>query len=209
MRLRASGSTTVFASSANADTSGGGIACFGQSVTKSSGVRLILCVCGSFRSYRRVQFSFSLYSRRHPTRTQSPRLMSTSRSTSSPHFDAGSDGLLPVIAQDLASGRVLMMAWMNQEAYEETLRTRQACYYSRSRKSLWRKGETSGHRQRVVRVQFDCDADCILIQVEQIGAACHDGYASCFYRTVQDDLSVTIDEPRLVDPAVVYNSKAE
>jgi phosphoribosyl-AMP cyclohydrolase len=133
--------------------------------------------------------------------------MSTSRSTSSPHFDAGSDGLLPAIAQDHATGRVLMMAWMNQEAYEETLRTRQACYYSRSRKALWRKGETSGHRQRVVRVQFDCDADCILIQVEQIGAACHDGYASCFYRTVQDDLSVTIDEPRLVDPAIVYSSK--
>ena len=133
--------------------------------------------------------------------------MSTSPLPSTPNFDAGPGGLLPVIAQDHESGRVLMMAWINQEAYGETLRTRQACYYSRSRKALWRKGETSGHRQRVLRVQFDCDADCLLIQVEQIGAACHDGYASCFYRTVQDDLSVTIDEPRLVDPADVYSPK--
>lgn len=123
-----------------------------------------------------------------------------------PNFDADPSGLLPAIAQDHQSGRVLMMAWMNREAYEETVRTRQACYYSRSRKSLWRKGQTSGHRQRVIRVQFDCDADCILLQVEQIGAACHTGYASCFYRTVQADLSVSIDEPRLVDPADVYQS---
>ncbi|MGV3483718.1 MAG: phosphoribosyl-AMP cyclohydrolase [Planctomycetaceae bacterium] len=123
-----------------------------------------------------------------------------------PNFDADPSGLLPAIAQDHQTGRVLMMAWMNREAYEETLRTRQACYYSRSRKSLWRKGQTSGHRQRVTRVQFDCDADCILLQVEQIGAACHTGYASCFYRTVQADLSVSIDEPRLVDPADVYQS---
>lgn len=125
-----------------------------------------------------------------------------------PNFDAGTSGLLPVIAQDHRTGRVLMMAWMNRAAYEETLKTRQACYYSRSRKSLWRKGETSGHRQRVLRIQFDCDADCILMQVEQQGAACHDGYASCFYRTVQDDLSISIDEPRLVDPADVYSQKS-
>jgi len=125
-----------------------------------------------------------------------------------PNFDASASGLLPVIAQDHRTGRVLMMAWMNRAAYEETLKTRQACYYSRSRKSLWRKGETSGHRQRVLRVQFDCDADCILMQVEQQGAACHDGYASCFYRTVQDDLSISIDEPRLVNPADVYSHKS-
>ena len=125
---------------------------------------------------------------------------------SSPNFDADPSGLLPVIAQDHQSRRVLMMAWMNREAYEETLRTRQACYYSRSRKSLWRKGETSGHRQRVTCIQFDCDADCILLHVEQVGAACHTGYASCFYRTVQADLSVSIDEPRLVDPADVYRT---
>jgi phosphoribosyl-AMP cyclohydrolase len=123
-----------------------------------------------------------------------------------PSFDNDSAGLLPAVAQDHQSGRVLMVAWMNREAYDETLRTGQACYYSRSRKSLWRKGETSGHRQRVVRIQLDCDADCILLQVEQLGAACHDGYASCFYRTVHPDLSVSIDEPRLVDPATVYRS---
>lgn len=125
-----------------------------------------------------------------------------------PNFDAGPERLLPVIAQDHQSGRVLMMAWMNEDAYQETLRTRQACYYSRSRKSLWRKGETSGHRQRVVQVQIDCDADCILLQVEQLGAACHDGYASCFYRTVQDELSVSIDEQRLVDPETVYRQNS-
>lgn len=136
--------------------------------------------------------------------------MSHSSSAASPNFDVGPNfgggpaRLLPVIAQDFQSGRVLMMAWMNEEAYAETMRTRQACYFSRSRNSLWRKGETSGHRQRVVTVQIDCDADCILLQVEQLGAACHDGYASCFYRTVQDDLSVSIDEPRLVDPDSVY-----
>ena len=123
-----------------------------------------------------------------------------------PNFEAAYCGLLPVIAQDRGTGRVLMMAWMNQAAYDETLRTGQACYYSRSRKSLWRKGETSGHYQQVVRVQLDCDADCILLQVEQLGAACHDGYASCFYRTVQPDLSISINEPRLVDPAAVYQS---
>jgi phosphoribosyl-AMP cyclohydrolase len=121
-----------------------------------------------------------------------------------PNFLAGVDGLLPAIAQDEATGRVLMMAWMNREAWEETLRTGEACYYSRSRRSLWRKGETSGHRQRVVKVQVDCDADCILMQVRQVGAACHEGYASCFFRTVHPDLSIGVEEPRLVDPQVVY-----
>lgn len=123
-----------------------------------------------------------------------------------PNFSTDPGGLLPAIAQDHLSGRVLMLAWMNRAAFDETLRSGQACYYSRSRKKLWRKGETSGHCQRVIRVQLDCDADCILLHVEQIGAACHDGYASCFYRTVQADLSVSIDEPRLVDPADVYST---
>ena len=122
----------------------------------------------------------------------------------SPNFPAGPNGLLPAIAQDHLSGRVLMMAWMNQAAFDETIRTGQACYFSRSRNALWRKGETSGHRQRVVRIQLDCDADCILVHVEQIGAACHEGYESCFFRTVHADLSISIDEPRLVDPADVY-----
>ncbi len=123
-----------------------------------------------------------------------------------PDFTAGTNGLVPVIAQDHRTGRVLMMAWMNREAYAETLSTGYACYYSRSRQSLWRKGETSGHRQRVVQIQLDCDADCILLHVEQLGAACHDGYASCFYRTVNADLSVSIQESRLIDPADVYPS---
>jgi phosphoribosyl-AMP cyclohydrolase len=123
-----------------------------------------------------------------------------------PNFAAGTEGLLPAIAQDHRTGRVLMMAWMNEQAFKETCETAQACYYSRSRKSLWRKGETSGHRQRVIAIQIDCDADCILLQVEQLGAACHDGYASCFYRTLHPDLSISVDEPRLVDPADVYRS---
>ncbi len=130
--------------------------------------------------------------------------MPATESVELPDFAAGVDGLLPVIAQDHASGRVLMMAWMNPEAWGETLRTGQACYFSRSRRRLWRKGETSGHRQRVVKAQVDCDADCILLQVEQIGAACHEGYASCFFRTVNPDLSIAIEESRLVDPAEVY-----
>ncbi len=133
--------------------------------------------------------------------------MSSSSATVTPHFDRGQGGLLPVIAQDYKTGRVLMMAWMNQESFDETIATKQACYYSRSRKSLWRKGETSGHRQRVIKVQIDCDADCILLQVEQLGAACHEGYESCFFRTIQDDLSILVDEPRLVDPAAVYGKQ--
>ncbi len=131
-------------------------------------------------------------------------MMSERATDELPNFAAGSSGLLPAIAQDHASGRVLMMAWMNRESWAETLATGQACYYSRSRKALWRKGETSGHRQRVVKVQLDCDADCILLQVEQLGAACHEGYASCFFRTVHPDLSITIEEARLVDPGEVY-----
>jgi phosphoribosyl-AMP cyclohydrolase len=130
--------------------------------------------------------------------------MHTDSMTALPDFSRGIDGLLPAIAQDHATGRVLMMAWMNEQAWQETLRSGQACYYSRSRKALWRKGETSGHRQSVRKVQIDCDADCILLHVEQIGAACHEGYASCFFRSVQPDLSIQIEEPRLVDPKQVY-----
>jgi phosphoribosyl-AMP cyclohydrolase len=99
-----------------------------------------------------------------------------------PNFAAGSDGLLPAIAQDAVTGRVLMLAWMNEVAFAETLATGFAVYYSRSRGKLWRKGETSGHRQRVVEIRTDCDADTILVRVEQVGAACHEGYESCFFR---------------------------
>jgi len=120
-----------------------------------------------------------------------------------PDFQRGG-GLLPAIAQDAHSGRVLMLAWMNREAFEETLTTGRAVYYSRSRQRLWRKGEESGHYQKVVDVSIDCDADAILVRVEQTGAACHEGYASCFFRTLGVDGSVSIHEPRLVDPAKAY-----
>lgn len=120
-------------------------------------------------------------------------------------FSRGSDGLLPAIAQDAENGRVLMMAWMNEEAFRETLSSGQAVYYSRSRRSLWRKGESSGHRQSVVEVRVDCDRDTILLLVKQIGAACHEGFESCFYRRVDaKDASLKIVDDRLVDPASVY-----
>ncbi|MEM6469703.1 MAG: phosphoribosyl-AMP cyclohydrolase [Planctomycetota bacterium] len=119
-------------------------------------------------------------------------------------FGRGVDGLLPAIAQDSKTGRVLMMAWMNEEALAETVSTGRAVYYSRSRKSLWRKGETSGHRQRVIEIRVDCDQDTILLEVEQIGAACHEGYASCFFRTVDGNGNLSISDERLVDPNEVY-----
>ena len=124
----------------------------------------------------------------------------------SPDFPRGTDGLLPTIAQDANSGSVLMMAWMNQQAFEETLSSGFATYYSRSRKRLWRKGEESGHRQRVVEVRIDCDADCILLLVDQVGAACHEGYASCFFRKATTQ-GFVIDKVRLIDPVSVYSPK--
>ena len=123
-----------------------------------------------------------------------------------PDFSKGPDGLLPAIAQDADSGRVLMMAWMNREALEETLSGGWATYYSRSRGQLWCKGESSGHRQRVTEVRIDCDADAILLQVQQTGAACHEGYASCFFRALEPDGRVRTAERRLVDPESVYGS---
>jgi phosphoribosyl-AMP cyclohydrolase len=113
-------------------------------------------------------------------------------------------GLVPAIAQDVETGEVLMLAWMNREAYEETLRTRRACYYSRSRNKLWRKGEESGHFQEVQEIFLDCDADTILLKVHQIGgAACHEGYRSCFFRRVDAD-GVKIAAQRVFDPEKVY-----
>src|SRR5918911_3597824 len=99
-----------------------------------------------------------------------------------------SGGLVPAVAQDAATGQVLMLAWMNREAYEETLRTGRACYFSRSRGRLWRKGEESGHVQEVRGVFVDCDADTVLLKVKQLGgAACHEGYKSCFLRELTPD----------------------
>lgn len=117
-------------------------------------------------------------------------------------------GLIPVIVQDYTNGRVLMMAWMNKEALHQTLITGKTVFWSRSRKKYWMKGETSGHYQYVKNIQIDCDADTILIQVEQKGVACHEGYRSCFFRTVE----VNKDEPsiieeRLIDPTQLYSKE--
>jgi phosphoribosyl-AMP cyclohydrolase len=114
------------------------------------------------------------------------------------------NGLVPAIAQDAESGEVLMLAWMNREAFEETLQTGRACYYSRSRKRLWRKGEESGHVQEVESVHVDCDADTVLLKVHQRGgAACHEGYKSCFFRRL-DGSQVHVVGERVFDPGVVY-----
>ena len=95
-------------------------------------------------------------------------------------------GLVPAVAQQHDSGEVLMLAWMNAEALRETLTSGQVCYWSRSRQSLWRKGETSGHRQRLVELRFDCDRDALLLLVEQSGPACHTNRRSCFYHAVEE-----------------------
>ena len=116
------------------------------------------------------------------------------------------DGLLPAIAQDATTGEVLMLAYMNAQAYAETLRTGRAVYYSRSRQKLWYKGDDSGHIQHVRGIFVDCDADTILLKVEQIGAACHEGYHTCFFREVTSE-GVKVVAERLVDPAEVYKPK--
>jgi phosphoribosyl-AMP cyclohydrolase len=113
-------------------------------------------------------------------------------------------GLVPAVAQDADTGDVLMLAWMNREAFEETLRTGRAVYYSRSRGKLWRKGEESGHVQEVRGVYVDCDADTVLLKVHQIGgAACHEGFKSCFFRQV-DNGSLKVIAERVFDPKQVY-----
>ena len=120
-----------------------------------------------------------------------------------------SGGLVPAIAQDAATGQVMMMAWMNKESFDETVRTGRACYWSRSRGKLWRKGEESGHVQEVKEIFIDCDADTILLKVNQIGgAACHEGYASCFFRKLEQGELKIIAE-RLFDPKAVYGAKAK
>jgi phosphoribosyl-AMP cyclohydrolase len=114
-------------------------------------------------------------------------------------------GLISAIAQDDATGEVLMIAWMNQEAFDETVRTGRAVYYSRSRKKLWRKGEESGNVQEVREIRVDCDNDAVLLRVHQIGgAACHEGYKSCFFRKLERDGSLTVQGERVFDPQQVY-----
>ena len=121
-------------------------------------------------------------------------------------------GLIPVIAQDWQTDRVLMVAWMNHEALVETVKTKRGVYWSRSRKKLWRKGESSGHTQTVRQILLDCDADVILLKVEQIGGvACHTGRESCFYKVLSTDKDgeavwETVD-PVLVDPDIMYKAE--
>jgi len=127
-----------------------------------------------------------------------------SQNATGPDFDKSD--LIPVIAQDAASGDVLMLAYMNKEAYEETLSTGRVCYYSRSRQKLWRKGEESGNVQELKEIYFDCDADTLLAKVDQVGgAACHEGYRSCFFRRIDPGGgAVTVVGERVFDPAEVY-----
>ena len=114
------------------------------------------------------------------------------------------DGLVAAVAQDAASGKVLTLAWMNRTALERTADTGEAHYWSRSRRSLWRKGETSGHAQKVREIRLDCDGDAILLLVEQVGGiACHTGRERCFYRRLEHDRWVEV-EPVLKDPAAIY-----
>ena len=114
-------------------------------------------------------------------------------------------GLVPAIAQDAASGEILMVAWMNREALEETARTGRGVYWSRSRNKLWRKGEESGHVQKLHELRLDCDADVIVLQVEQLGGiACHTGRESCFYRVYRDGAWQTVDE-QLKNPDAIYH----
>ncbi|MBX3591276.1 MAG: phosphoribosyl-AMP cyclohydrolase [Burkholderiaceae bacterium] len=117
-------------------------------------------------------------------------------------FDA--DGLVPAIAQEASSDRILMVAWMNREALAETVATGRAVYWSRSRGRLWRKGEESGHAQAVREVRLDCDGDVVLLKVEQVGGiACHTGRHSCFFRRLEDKRWVVVD-PVLKDPESIY-----
>ena len=117
-------------------------------------------------------------------------------------------GMVPVVTQDEDTGEVLMMAYMNPEAFAETLRTGHACYFSRSRNRLWRKGEESGNVQEIRAIYVDCDADTLLLKVRQVGgAACHEGYPSCFFRRVTDD-ELEIVGRRLFDPREVYKTNA-
>ncbi|MFN0066215.1 MAG: phosphoribosyl-AMP cyclohydrolase [Limisphaerales bacterium] len=117
------------------------------------------------------------------------------------------DGLIPAIIQDHADGRVLMMAWMNRASLEQTIATGLTHFWSRSRQKFWMKGESSGHVQRVKDIAFDCDGDTLLIRVEQTGAACHEGYRSCFFRSIRGGSAAEVTEPRLQDPDEIYGRK--
>ena len=127
--------------------------------------------------------------------------------TALPWLDAlkwDAHGLIPAIAQDAASGRVLMFAWMNRESLQETLRSGRAVYWSRSRRRLWRKGEESGHIQRLCSLRADCDGDVLLLSIKQLGGiACHTGRESCFFLELQEERWVAVD-PVVKDPEEIY-----
>jgi len=114
------------------------------------------------------------------------------------------DGLVPAIVQEEGTGRVVMMAWMNDASLKSTIETGKTHFWSRSRQKYWMKGESSGHMQEVKDIAFDCDGDTLLIQVEQHGAACHEGYKSCFFRSISEDGEYNVTEERLVNPEEVY-----
>lgn len=117
------------------------------------------------------------------------------------------DGLVPAVAQDYKTGEILMVAFMNKEAFELTMKTGIAHYWSRSRKQLWKKGESSGNVQEVKEIRIDCDNDCVLLKVNQVGeAACHTGYRSCFYRVVDGD-TLKIDGVKIFNPEEKYGDK--
>ncbi len=125
-------------------------------------------------------------------------------------FSKSADGLIPAIAQDYQTGKVLMLGYMNREAWEQTLKTGIATYWTRSRKRLWVKGESSGNVQKIHEILVDCDRDTVLMKVEQVGgAACHEGYPSCFFRKVTPDGELRVVEERVFDPATVYGTHAE
>ena len=134
----------------------------------------------------------------------------TQNATPAPILDAiafNADGLVPAIAQQHDTGEVLMMAWMNREALAETLATGRVCYYSRSRKGLWRKGETSGQTQHLRELRVDCDGDTLLLLVHQDGVACHTGRRNCFFRAARDGQLIEVAKPE-IDPAKLYGAHA-
>lgn len=136
-----------------------------------------------------------------PSATRSPATEMSVDAVFEPDF---SSGLLPAIAQDAESGEVLMLAWMNPEAWQKTLASGEAHYFSRSRRKIWRKGETSGHTQKIAAIRLDCDNDAILMLVRQSGgAACHTGHKSCFFREFRNGAANECS-PLVFDPAAVY-----
>lgn len=120
-------------------------------------------------------------------------------------FSKSADGLIPAIAQDAETGDILMQAYINEEAWNKTLETGIATYWTRSRKKIWVKGESSGNIQKIKEILVDCDLDCVIFKIEQVGgAACHEGYRSCFFRKVEKDGSLTVIGERVFDPKDVY-----